>query len=467
MSRTAESKRAKRAGDALWKHVDLAASYLRLDDRRALMGVSHEGYRVVCERMTHEVRVCAKHSDTTRSMRHLRGALVRYTALSRVTVTYERCVSNTGAQRERFKAVKAVATEVDEILQRVELAAALKQQASPHDGRRSTLTVRFRPPRMPSGVPAAERVRGQMFPRSAWLDLARSTVRALDLSLNGLFEDGAELARALRTNRWLTTLNLSWNRIGESERSGGAASVALAEAVGTMRALVRLNVSHNALFRGTNGHPAATTATAWANALRAAEALRELDLAANHLGATCTQMVAAAIRDHRELAVVNVLLNPCIGDDDGGLRALASAWGARRGLRSLCGAGAGSALVLSRRNLSAADVNLSATDAKLIALELRMMHSALTKCDLRNNWLGAAGAKSVAEALRGNAVMQELNVSNNHLGKNSNVERDVAGVRAFAKVLPTMAALRSLSLARNWIDAEGAQHLAAALPRCK
>ena len=87
----------------------------------------------------------------------------------------------------------------------------------------------------------------------------------------------------------------------------------------------------------------------------------------------------------------------------------------------------------------------------------------MTSLNILNNNLLADGGKALAEALKGNNVIQELNISSNNLGYDS----DMSAVIAMSDAIPTMGALASLNLASNRIGAEGAQHIAAALPQCK
>jgi hypothetical protein len=110
---------------------------------------------------------------------------------------------------------------------------------------------------------------------------------------------------------------------------------------------------------------------------------------------------------------------------------------------------------------------------------------ALTKFDISDNSLCAAGAKVLAEALRHNQVMTEINIANNHLG-NCQVfycERntDMSGAAALANVIPGMGALTQLDLSSNalvgktWndskqdydFDVSGYLALADALPKCQ
>ena len=110
-------------------------------------------------------------------------------------------------------------------------------------------------------------------------------------------------------------------------------------------------------------------------------------------------------------------------------------------------------------------------------------NGALVKFDVSTNSLCAPGGKLLAEALKGNNVMQELNIAGNSLGKAGTGRRakkkaDMSGVIAIGDAIPTMGALTNLNMSNNalggyyskgkWIsDITGIKALAAAIPTCK
>jgi hypothetical protein len=75
--------------------------------------------------------------------------------------------------------------------------------------------------------------------------------------------------------------------------------------------------------------------------------------------------------------------------------------------------------------------------------------------DISNNGIRAEGGKALAEALKGNQVVTELNIAGNSLGQDSNFVLgwgygdDMSGVIALADVIPGMGAMTSLDLANN------------------
>jgi hypothetical protein len=86
--------------------------------------------------------------------------------------------------------------------------------------------------------------------------------------------------------------------------------------------------------------------------------------------------------------------------------------------------------------------------------------TALTSLNILNNNLLADGGKALAEALKGNNVMQELNLSFNDLGYDSNYDSDMSGVIAISDAIPTMGALVSANILYNGIGVEQAKVIA-------
>jgi hypothetical protein len=81
---------------------------------------------------------------------------------------------------------------------------------------------------------------------------------------------------------------------------------------------------------------------------------------------------------------------------------------------------------------------------------------------LKSNELRADGGKALAEGLKGNTVITELDISSNALGKNRYDETDMSGVIALADAISDKEAMTSLALASNGLCAEGAKIVAEA-----
>ena len=85
----------------------------------------------------------------------------------------------------------------------------------------------------------------------------------------------------------------------------------------------------------------------------------------------------------------------------------------------------------------------------------------MTSLDVSGNVLIAEGTKLLAEALKGNQIMTELNLSSNDMTGGG-----ISGVFALADAIPDMGAMTSLNLASNELGVEGAKIIAACLPDC-
>jgi hypothetical protein len=87
----------------------------------------------------------------------------------------------------------------------------------------------------------------------------------------------------------------------------------------------------------------------------------------------------------------------------------------------------------------------------------------MAKFDISSNDIWAEGGKALAEGLKGNQVIKELNFSGNLLGYNSNSDTDTSGIIAIADVIPGMGALSSVNLLKNDIGIDQAHILVSIL----
>jgi Ran GTPase-activating protein (RanGAP) involved in mRNA processing and transport len=89
----------------------------------------------------------------------------------------------------------------------------------------------------------------------------------------------------------------------------------------------------------------------------------------------------------------------------------------------------------------------------------------MTKLDISKNEIIAEGGKALAEGLKGNQVMTELNIAGNTLTLNASrtAYDDMSGVTAVAKAISGMGALTQFDISKNNIRAEGGKVLAEAL----
>jgi hypothetical protein len=92
---------------------------------------------------------------------------------------------------------------------------------------------------------------------------------------------------------------------------------------------------------------------------------------------------------------------------------------------------------------------------------------ALLVLNLASNSLYAEGIELLAEALKGNQIMTELNVSGNAATWDRSKYGEMSGVIALADAISDMAAMTSLDLSGNCIGPEGVKHIAGAVKASK
>jgi hypothetical protein len=129
---------------------------------------------------------------------------------------------------------------------------------------------------------------------------------------------------------------------------------------------------------------------------------------------------------------------------------------AKKNLTTLCG------LSGEEAELDFSGQYLGAGDAVLIANDISDM-GALLVLSLESNNLRADSGKALAEALKGNQVITELNIGDTNL---ANGGTDMSGVVALADAIPDMGALTTFDISKNDLSAEGAKNIAAILPKC-
>ena len=84
----------------------------------------------------------------------------------------------------------------------------------------------------------------------------------------------------------------------------------------------------------------------------------------------------------------------------------------------------------------------------------------MTSLNISSNWLGAQGAKHVAEAIKGHVSALQFDWYHFELDLTSGLTAVVYG---YSYYNTTKGALTSLDLSENYIDAEGAKHVAEAI----
>jgi hypothetical protein len=103
--------------------------------------------------------------------------------------------------------------------------------------------------------------------------------------------------------------------------------------------------------------------------------------------------------------------------------------------------------------------DISARDGPGFAQELAVGikdNGALLVLSLKSNNLRAGGGKALADGLKGNNVITELNIADNSLGINNSGWSDMSGIIALANAIPDMRALTKLDISNNSIEQDGA-----------
>jgi Ran GTPase-activating protein (RanGAP) involved in mRNA processing and transport len=278
--------------------------------------------------------------------------------------------------------------------------------------------------------------------------------------LNNLFpvEQAQELVKIMQAKENLTTLcglSKEETELDFSRQNVGAGdAVLIANDISGMGALTSLNISNNNDVIGTlvlpegvslpdgwsgpDSYGIYTNADGnYANAVPGGQPIGVIAL-------------ASAIKDMGALLVLSLNSNS-LGVDGG--KALAD------GLRGNN--------VLIELNISDNDLtNYGRDRSGVIALaDVIKDMGAMTKFDISSNNIRAEGGEALAEGLKCNQVIKELNFSGNTLGHKSNGVSDTSGIIAIADVIPGMGALFSLNLSRNSIGADGVASITAALKR--
>jgi Ran GTPase-activating protein (RanGAP) involved in mRNA processing and transport len=254
--------------------------------------------------------------------------------------------------------------------------------------------------------------------------------------------------------------------------------------------LVSLDVSQNKL----QALEAAVLAQGIANW---ALTLTSLNLASNSLGVEGAKIIAAVLPKCTAILSINLLKNQIPVEQ---AQELVKTMQAKENLTTLCGLsreeteldfsgqylGAGDAVLIATdiRDMGALPVlslkanNLATKEAGKVLAEMLKDNSVLKELDLSSNagFYGADApgfAQKLAVGIRDSGALTSLNLAGNFLCGLNNYGQgtyDASGVTALANVIPDMRALTSLDISnqvdwqrRGGIGVEGAKHLAKAL----
>ena len=287
-----------------------------------------------------------------------------------------------------------------------------------------------------------------------------SCLTSLNVLGNKIPADQAELLvdmRRSRASRLTTLCGLSEKKPGtldlRARKLGVGDAVLLAcESVG---GVTRLNLRRNELISNAGGKRAGA---ALGDLLISNTSLTALDLADNLAGSDTKSLpfvleVARGLRANQALQTLNVMGNRIGKDQLSQLRVLKAA---HPTLVSLCGI----AKDATEANLSG--LGMDANDAIAMANELAS-HRALAKVDASDNTMFGGGCTGASRALSGvlrtHPTLVTVNLANTNMHAHD-AKIVAAGIRAGRVVT-------SLNLSSNELGAEGAQHLAVALPQCR
>ncbi|XP_072894813.1 ribonuclease inhibitor-like, partial [Hemitrygon akajei] len=231
----------------------------------------------------------------------------------------------------------------------------------------------------------------------------------------GLTDSGAEdLASALSTNRSLTELDLSENKLGDSGVK--LVSAALRNPECKIQKLWLNNVGLT--DSGAEG---------LGSALSTNPSLTELDLSKNELGDSGVKLVSAALRNP-ECKIQKLWLNN-VGLTDSGAQDLGSALSTNPSL---------TVLDLSENKLGDSGV-------KLVSAALRNPECKIQKLWLNRVGLTDSGAEDFVSALSTKPSLTELN-----LGFNSLTDGSVPGLRRLILTLPSLELIRLMGNQFSW-----------------
>ncbi|XP_059817478.1 NACHT, LRR and PYD domains-containing protein 14-like [Hypanus sabinus] len=256
---------------------------------------------------------------------------------------------------------------------------------------------------------------------SAALRNPECKVQKLGLREVGLTDSGAEdLASALSTNRSLTGLSLSYNKLGDSGVKLVSAALRKSECKIQKLGLRDVGLTDSG-------------AEDLASALSTKPSLTGLNLGDNKLGDSGVKLVSAALRKS-ECKIQKLGLNN-VGLTDSGAEDLVSALSTNPSLTEL--------------NLS--DNKLGDSGVKLVSAALRNRECKIQKLWLNNVGLTDSGAEDLVSALSTNPSLTELNLSENSL-----TDRSVPGLRRLILTLPS---LKWIWLAGNRFSETGRKEL--------
>ncbi|GAB4815992.1 hypothetical protein N2152v2_003038 [Parachlorella kessleri] len=278
---------------------------------------------------------------------------------------------------------------------------------------------------------------------------SNTVLETLLLETNNAGDEGAALlAQTLAGGTRIKHLNLTGNNIGD------VGAKALAEMLKVNTTLEELQLNGNVIdYDGI---------TAIAEALTTNTSLKVLGISDNYIGALGAGVLGAALRQNESLQELTIKGNE-LGDE--GVKVLCEALKERKGEikaldmgnNTITAVGAAALADLLRGNNSLTDVNINMNDvgddgAFQLAASLKDNRT-LKTLDVGGNNIGPDGGKALAAALRGNESLQTLELGYNPIGPE--------GAKAFSDLLKYDMKVETLKLGWCKIGAgEGAKAVA-------
>ena len=269
------------------------------------------------------------------------------------------------------------------------------------------------------------------------------TLVKFDISGNVLNAEGCKaIAEALNNNNTLTDLNIAktqmtWNNVSWNETS---AVSAICDAIPTMEALTSLNIKDNKIKRDGkidlgNALLRSTVKFMVCDEWSITPETESLDVSEKDLTEADAALLAGVICTNGPLTSLNISKNEMNTDKAG--KAL--------------GHMLMSNSVLKELNVSDNFYFSSGQAfAEGIAYGLST-NKALVKFDISGNALNAEGCKAIAEALKNNNTLTDLNIANNNMTYSTikKALNDMSAVCAICDAIPTMKALVQFDISSN------------------
>ena len=257
------------------------------------------------------------------------------------------------------------------------------------------------------------------------------------------------LSKALSVNSSLTHLDLSWNRIHDSE------AASLSQAFGVNSSLTNLDLSKNSI--GASG------AASLSQALAVNSSLTNLDLSANSIGDSGAASLSQALGVNSSLTNLDLSANS-IGVF--GTASLSQAPSVNSSLtnldlsaKSIGDSGAASLSQALAVNSSLPNLDLSANsigDSVVASLSQALaVNSSVTNLYLSENSIGNSGAASLSQALAVNSSLTNMNLTWHRIGD--------SGAASLSQAVAVNSSLTNLDLSANSIGVFGTASLSQAL----